>query len=842
MPAKEAKARIKINNLLETAGWRFFDDSNGLANIQLEPGVKLTKTGLDALGNDFEHESKGFVDYLLLDEEGHPIIVVEAKRESIHPLDAKEQARDYAYETKCRFVILSNGNTHYFWDIETGNPSIITEFPRLESLKHRKEFKPNKAALAAEKVDEGYIARAKDPHFDDDPRWQNEATKWEYAKDCGLKILRDYQIRAIEKLQNAAKDGNERYLFEMATGTGKTLTTAAICRLFLRTGNAKRILFLVDRIELETQAEKSFKETLSSDYIIKTFKRNRDSWCSAQIVISTVQSLLAGDKYRSEFSPTDFELVISDEAHRSLGGNSRAVFEYFNGYKLGLTATPKDYLRGADFAEDDPRAFERRELLDTYKTFGCETGAPTFRYSLLDGVKDDYLISPKVIDARTEITTELLSKEGYAVMIKDEEGNESEENFTQRDYKKKFFNLETNIAFCKAFIENAAKDPISGEIGKSLVFCVSQNHAGKIVEILNHLAHKLYPDKYNSDFAVQVTSRIKEAQEKTTQFSNNRLNGTSRFLENYKTSKARVCVTVGMMTTGYDCPDLLNIALMRPIFSPSDFVQMKGRGTRKHSFLFDTRKENKESFTIFDFFGNCEYFEHEFNYDQVLILPPMPTLTASAVDGDLKAKIDEIDLAAADEIVSKTEMEIGAKGMRVDRELYFQKFEEKVSQDVVARETYEREGIDGVLEYVKREILDRPTEFFNPGKLRKALPVDRWVSFKEMLQKVFGEIDRFKMREERVDDEFNKFQDIEKLDAEIVPAARAFFTAYLQDVELRGIVDRGSYAKLHTLAGFDMQSFEQLARSKHTGEVPYTKYIPSYVHDYVGSLKEFERG
>ncbi len=594
--AKEAQARIKINKLLEEAQWRFFDDDKGVANIELEPGVKLTKNKLDALGENFETETKGYVDYLLLDEEHHPIIVVEAKKESIHPLEAKEQARDYAYSQKCRFVILSNGNAHYFWDTETGNPVVITEFPKLESLKHRKEFKPNKNALAEEKVEEGYLACVKEADYDKDPRFQNEETRAEYIKDKKLVLLRQFQLDAIHALQKSAEKGQERYLFEMATGTGKTLTTAAICRLFLRTGNAKRVLFLVDRIELERQAEKALKEVLGADYIIKTYKNDRENWKNAHIIVSTVQSLLAGDKYRREFSPTDFELVISDEAHRSLGGNSRAVFEYFNGYKLGLTATPKDYLKNIDkkdVSENDPRDFERREMLDTYKTFGCDSGVPTFRYSLLDGVQDGFLVNPRTIDARTEVTTKLLSEEGYAVFVTDEEGNEGEESFTHRDYERKFFNDETNVAFCKAFIENAKKDQISGEIGKTLVFCVSQKHARKITEILNAMAHKVWEGKYNSDFAVQVTSNVKNAQDMTVQFANNNLNGFSRFLEDYKTSKARVCVTVGMMTTGYDCSDILNLCLMRPIFSPSEFVQMKGRGTRLNTFTFGDQKITK---------------------------------------------------------------------------------------------------------------------------------------------------------------------------------------------------------------------------------------------------------
>ena len=141
----------------------------------------------------------------------------------------------------------------------------------------------------------------------------------------------------------------------------------------------------------------------------------------------------------------------------------------------------------------------------------------------------------------------------------------------------------------------------------------------------------MFPAKYQSDFAVQVTSQIPDAQQFTINFANNNLLGSGNFIPTYKTSKARICVTVGMMTTGYDCTDILNIGLFRPIFSPTDFIQIKGRGTRKHDFraaLFDdTIKEGvqqpiKTAFKLFDFFANCEYFEEDFNYDEVLKLPP----------------------------------------------------------------------------------------------------------------------------------------------------------------------------------------------------------------------------
>src|ERR1035441_10932666 len=415
---KEATARIKINKLLESAGWRFFADGSAPANICLEPSVTIKTTDLDALGDNFEKTSKGYIDFLLLDARGFPFIVLEAKAEDKNPLVGKEQARKYARSQSCRFVILSNGNLHYFWDLERGDPCIITSFPTPDSVIGYQKVTPNPERLTADQVGEDYIVLTQRPNYQSEAGWRNEAERPDYVKANKLRFLRPYQLKAIQSLQNAVSEGKDRFLFEMATGTGKTLIAAAVIKLFLRSGNAQRVLFLVDRLELEDQAKKQFKALLSADFQTVIYKENRDEWRRAEIVVTTVQSLLFNNKYQQLFSPTDFDLVISDEAHRSIGGNARAVFDYFIGYKLGLTATPRDYLKKFDKHQPttrDPREFERRLLLDTYRTFGCEDGQPTFRYSLLEGVKDGLLVNPTVVDARSEVTTQLLSDGGFIV-------------------------------------------------------------------------------------------------------------------------------------------------------------------------------------------------------------------------------------------------------------------------------------------------------------------------------------------------------------------------------------------------------------------------------------------
>ena len=394
---KEATARIKVNKLLELAGWRFFAEGPLPANIRLEPSVTIKSTDLDTLGENFEKTGKGFVDFLLLDAKGFPLLVLEAKAEDKNPLVGKEQARKYARSQNCRFVIVSNGNLHYFWDLERGSPSVITTFPTPDSVTGYQKVTPNPQRLIAEHVGDDYIVITQRPNYQAEAGWKNESERPAYTQTNKLRFLRAYQRKAVRALQAAVKDGKDRFLFEMATGTGKTLTAAAVIKLFLRSGNAQRVLFLVDRLELEAQAKKAFHDLLSADFQTVIYKESRDEWRRAEIVVTTVQSLLFNNKYQRLFSPTDFDLVISDEAHRSIGGNARAVFDYFIGYKLGLTATPRDYLKRFDKAKPttrDPREAERRLLLDTYRTFGCEDSMPTYRYSLLDGVKDGFLINP----------------------------------------------------------------------------------------------------------------------------------------------------------------------------------------------------------------------------------------------------------------------------------------------------------------------------------------------------------------------------------------------------------------------------------------------------------------
>ena len=811
----EANARIIIDKKLRESGWILHGD-DGVVNVDAEMRNRA-----------------GFTDYALKDSSDFPLCVLEAKDELKDPLEGKEQARKYAKSLSCRFVILSNSVNHYFWDIEQGNPNVIDVFPSQEQLELRKS-KFNPPRQESEEIGEDYIAKTQMPGFEKHPDYLDEKKQKEFLQKNKLRILRPYQLNAVKAVQNGITSGKDRFLLEMATGTGKTLTSSAIIKMFMRSYKVERALFLVDRLELEIQAKKEFDEVLKNNYQTVIWKDNQSDWTKADIVVSTVQSFIHQNKYRKVFRPEHFDLVISDEAHRSLGARSRKVFEYFIGFKLGLTATPKDYLKSVDvesLSESDPRQLERRMMLDTYTTFGCENGEPTFRYSLEDGVRDKHLINPKVIDARSEITTELLSEQGYVFQGVDEQGNDIEETVTQKDFEKRFFSHNTNRVFCETFLKNAMCDPYTGEIGKTLVFCVSQKHAARITQILNVYADEMLPNQYNSDFAVQVTSNIQDSQGMTVRFRNNSLNGQSKANEHYRTSRTRVCVTVGMMTTGYDCTDILNICMMRPIYSASEFIQMKGRGTRKHDFSQEwiTPEEipadierQKNNFLLFDFFGNYDYFEKDFEYDKKIKLP---SKSSGAVDDEPPDPpyAGEMVSMDPDSLAKLKEIIISGKGMRVDRDLY-RSFKKKIVEDQTVEGLVREQNFGEAEIYLKDKVWDKPEEFFTIERIRRSLGLDRKLTVRELLLYAFGKIRYIPPLQECLDEEFDKFDRECDLEGSVHGSAKEVFEAYATDDDFRGIIDNKTYVELEVHPSGN--AFEKLSEELQ-------KSIPDYIKQNV---------
>ena len=508
--------------------------------------------------------------------------MLEAKREDLDPYDAKEQARGYAENLKAPFIILSNGREHWFWNYERADQRDAYRIERLPSqddlervrLKNLQPPRP----LESEVITPAYLSHLK-----------NDLT------------LRSYQIRAMDEIARLfdAK-ALRKFLLEMATGTGKTLLCAALIRRFLVSRNAERVLFIVDRIELAKQTMEDFAVILPEykPVIFKTARRTGEL-LGASVVVATIQSLMTNRRYRQEFTPFYFDLVINDEAHRSIYGDAREVVQFFQATRIGLTATPKAYLKNVNIkqlAEENPKALEARQLRDTYNYFGCKPGSPTFRYDIIDAVKDPegpFLCLPKIFDLRSDITTKTLAESGWAVFI-----NEQEENFKIQDLERKIFTPARNRLMCRAFLEQAQKDP-AGNIGKSIIFAVNQKHATNLTKVFNEL---------QPGIALTITSRIPEASSLAKEFRDGK-------------RSERIAVSVDMLSTGYNCRDLLNIGLMRPIFSPTEYIQIKGRGTRRFTFKIGHTAYEKSYFFILDFCAVGEFFEEKYDYSLPLKVP-----------------------------------------------------------------------------------------------------------------------------------------------------------------------------------------------------------------------------
>ncbi len=285
----------------------------------------LTDSGWDLLNPQqvkFElHTTNGRADYLLKDSLGRTLCVLEAKREDLDPYDAKEQARGYADNLNSPFVILSNGKEHWFWNLQRASEQDAYRIERLPSrddlervrLKNLQPPRP----LGTDVIGIDYLYRLKPD----------------------LK-LRGYQIKAMDAVADLFDGDNRRkFLLEMATGTGKTLLCAAMIRRFLITRNAERVLFVVDRIELAKQTMEDFNVVLGEykPVIYKTARRTGELLGSS-VVVATIQSLMTDRRYREEFTPFYFDLVINDEAHRSIYGDAREVVQFFQATRIGLTA------------------------------------------------------------------------------------------------------------------------------------------------------------------------------------------------------------------------------------------------------------------------------------------------------------------------------------------------------------------------------------------------------------------------------------------------------------------------------------------------------------------------
>ncbi len=675
MPLSEAFSRVLIDRALTDSGWDL----------------------LNSHSVEFEHHSiDGRADYILKDKYGHALCVIEAKKEELDPYDAKEQARGYAANRNAPFVILTNGIVHYFWNLQRADHQ---DAYRIERLPSREDL-------------ERQLLKNLNP-----PRQlQTERMTPEYLKPLRSDLtLRGYQIRAMDVIaQQFDTLGKRKFLLEMATGTGKTLLCAALIRRFLLTRNAERVLFIVDRIELAKQTMEDFNVILPeyNPVIYKTARRTGELLGSS-VVIATIQSLLMDRRYREEFTPFYFDLVINDEAHRSIYGDAREVVQFFQGTRIGLTATPKAYLKNVDaakLAHENPKALEARFLRDTYHYFGCEPGEPTYRYDIIDAATDPegpFLCQPKIFDVRSDITTQALEEAGWTVTV-----NEQEETYKIQDLERKIFTPHRNYVMCDAFLQNAQRSP-DGQIGKSIIFAVNQTHTTTITKILNEL---------RPGIALTITSRIPDASSLAKEFRDGK-------------RSERVAVSVDMLSTGYNCRDLLNVVLMRPIFSPTEYIQIKGRGTRRFAFVINNAEYEKKYYFLLDFCAVAEYFEEKYDYNAPLKVrisggsssapvryqPPEGGGIVSDTGETYSPRTDIPIWEGTDRVVKQEVRIIGPNGEKVDVMTFRGSFErdikDYVQTDEELQQAVEAEDDDSVETIVQERFYHRPEMFYSPDKL-----------------------------------------------------------------------------------------------------------------------------
>lgn len=499
----------------------------------------------------------GYVDYVLWDDDGKPIGLVEAKRTTRDVDEGQHQAKLYANCLENEFgirpvIFLSNGYEIWLWDDRAYPPRPVQGFYTKESLQKLFFQKREKETLKLAKVNEQIAGRY-------------------------------YQKAAIARVGERFEEGQRRALLVMATGTGKTRVSIAIVDMLLKKKWAKRVLFLADRNALVRQAYKSYASILPEIPIVNLVDDKDDS--AARVVFSTYPTMLNQiekiEEGKRKFDPGYFDLVIIDEAHRSVYNKYQAIFDYFDSLLLGLTATPK---------EDVDH--------DTYELFNSEQGNPTYAYGLEEAVKDGYLVPPKKISVLGKFLTQGIKyaelsdeeKKQYDDLLADDETGQIPDHIDPGKLNEWLFNEDTVEKVLKQLMEHGVKVEGGDRIGDTIIFARNHKHAVFIQQVFD----KNYP-KYAGHLAQTIDNKVEHAQDLIEKFC---LPGRM----------PAIAISVDMMDTGIDAPDCVNLVFFKPVRSKAKFHQMIGRGTRLRPGLFGPGKD-KQHFLIFDYCGNFEFFD-----------------------------------------------------------------------------------------------------------------------------------------------------------------------------------------------------------------------------------------
>lgn len=564
--SEEETRRLYIDLMLKEAGW-------DVMTIKDKP--QASKAGIEIKLEGMPNEQGfGFADYVLYGTDGKALAVIEAKRTTKSPAVGKHQAELYAdcIEKKqgVRPVIYySNGFETYIIDGLGYPPRRLYGFHTIKDLE--------------------LLIQQRQRHDITDFTVKDSITD------------RHYQKMAIKAVCEHYNSKHRRGLLVMATGTGKTRVAISFVDVLQRNGWVKNVLFLADRTSLVNQAHKNFVKLLPNTTTCVLSENSTDGKkkdLNARIVFSTYQTMINYiDTDKKPFSVGRFDLIIIDEAHRSIFGKYGAIFNYFDSLMLGLTATPRDEVDRS-----------------TYELFGMEQGEPNYAYELEDAVSDGYLVNYHGFKRGS-----MILKEGIKYSnLTDEEKKQMEKVFeyeqtrnmlnpqsdlSYRDIDNNeifnyIFNEDTIDAVLQDLIENGLKVQSGERIGKSIIFAYNHRHAELIVKRFN----ALYPE-YGSEFCTLIDNYVNYSQNLIDKFE-------------VRDGEPQIAVSVDMLDTGIDVPDILNLVFFKIIKSKIKLMQMIGRGTRLSQNIFGGGHD-KECFYIFDWCRNFDYFEEHPDGQQV---------------------------------------------------------------------------------------------------------------------------------------------------------------------------------------------------------------------------------
>lgn len=538
-PTEHETRKQYIDAMLRDAGWRLGVDW-------------LEEVELQGMPNQAQ---VGFADYVLYGDNGKPLAVIEAKRTSVDPAKGRQQAKLYAdllekQHGRRPVVFLTNGFETYLQDNQYPERQVAALYSKrdLEKLFNLRRMRQ---PLTDIQVDKNIAGRY-------------------------------YQEGAIKAVCHTFDAKNRRKaLLVMATGSGKTRTAVALCKVLLERGWVKNILFLADRTSLVTQAKRSFVNLLP-DLSVTNLCEEKDN-TAAHCVFSTYQTMLGcidtvTDEQGKLFTCGHFDLLICDEAHRSIYNKYRDIFRYFDAPLVGLTATPKD--------EIDK---------NTYAIFDLEKGMPTYGYELAQAVKDGYLVDFLSVETKLKfleegITYDQLSEEdkaAYEDTFTDENG-ELPEKIESSALNEWVFNEDTIREVLHILMEYGLKIDYGEKLGKTIIFAKNHRHAEMILEVFQ----REYPH-LGDGFAQVIDNYMTYAQSAIDNFSD-------------PGKLPQIAISVDMLDTGIDVPEVLNLVFFKKVMSKAKFWQMIGRGTRLCPGLLDGADKNQ--FYIFDFCGNFAFF------------------------------------------------------------------------------------------------------------------------------------------------------------------------------------------------------------------------------------------